>query len=309
MNKPEVWTLDDLLSTDLGKAAIWVSHSVRSRVEEKFSCPIVEFPHPLPKKLDTLISIGGGVVIDQAKVWRNEHKPEMRLIAIPSVWGSGAENSPVVVLNRDGKKVIKFGEEFLPDIRVVWSELAEGLPADLVKYACGDVWSHALEGFLSPIASDEVRNELSDVITSLEVMPIKNDPAWFEFSARACAGQARSSVGLVHGIAHTLEGLLKQKYPGKYFGHAQLCATYLWPVFSLDMQLTDKIDKLFDQYGIDKAEVIDILKQLFDENVYNLSLPFLQDNWRLILRDPTSRTNCALIRPNHLSHFTEGKFE
>jgi len=154
-----------------------------------------------------------------------------------------------------------------------------------------------------------VRSGLAQIVRSLVELPIDNDPAWFEISARSCAGQAKSSVGLVHGIAHTLEGLLKDKYPGKSFGHAQLCSTYLWPVFSLNMQLTDNIEKLFGLHGIDKAKVIAILKQVFDEDVYSIGLPVLEENWHSVLRDPTSRTNCALVRPTHLSHFTDRNFE
>jgi len=308
MEKPEVWPLEKLLTHAFENAAIWTRPYLRQKVEGNLSLPILKDDEEPSHNLDALIVIGGGVLIDKAKVWRKENNPMMQLIAVPSIWGSGAENSPIAVLNEGGKKIIYIGPEFLPDVRVIWNELAEGLSEDLVKYACGDVWAHTLEGFLSPIASDEVRNELAGVIKILEGLPIRNEPAWFEVSAQACAGQARSSVGLVHGIAHTLEGLLKKKYPGTYFGHAQLCAVYLWPVFSLNIKLTDKVYKLFNLYGINKAKVIEILKQFFDEPVYDIGLPVLQENWRSVLRDPSSRTNCALIRPDHLSHFTNKEF-
>ena len=211
-------------------------------------------------------------------------------------------------MNEDGKKTIKMGSEYLPDKRCIWGELSEELSPDLIKWACGDVWSHALEGFLSPIADDEVQKELSEIIMTLETMPLKNDPRWFELSALACAGQARASVGLVHGIAHVIEGLLKLRYPGEYFGHAQLCATYLWPVLNLDMQHTEKINKLFGSYGIHKSIVENTARQLFDSCVYDLTIPVLQENWRLVLRDPSSRTNCILVRSDYLSHFTNRRF-
>jgi len=309
MNKPEVWTLEELATFDFKNAAIWTLPFLRHKVERRLSLPVIEDNEEPSGDLDTLIVIGGGVLIDRAKVWRKENRPEMRLIAIPSIWGSGAENSPIAILNEGSKKRIQMGIEFLPDVRVIWAELAEGLPADLVKYACGDVWAHALEGFLSPIANDEVRNELADVIKSLEDLPLENNPRWFELSARACAEQAQSSVGLVHGIAHTLEGLLKLKYPEEYFGHAQLCAVYLWPVFSLNMQHSDKVDRMFDLYKINKGRVVEVIKQLFDEHIYDLGLPVLEENWRLVLREPASRTNCVLVRPDYLSHFTLRRFK
>jgi alcohol dehydrogenase class IV len=308
MNKPEVWTLEKLATSDLKNAAIWTRPYLRQRVQRELSLPIIEDDQEPSRELNTLIVIGGGVLTDRAKVWRRENQPQMTLIAIPSIWGSGAENSPIAILNEGSKKIVKMGSEYLPDVRVIWAELAEGLSGDLIKYACGDVWAHALEGFLSPIANDEVRNELAEVIMNLEKLPLASDPAWFELSARACAGQAKSSVGLVHGIAHTLEGLLKQKYPQEYFGHAQLCATYLWPVFTLNMQHSDKVDRMLDLYKIDKSTVLDIISQLFNDRVYGLGLPVLQENWRLVLRDPASRTNCVLVRPDYISHFIDRRF-
>jgi hypothetical protein len=101
---------------------------------------------------------------------------------------------------------------------------------------------------------------------------------------------------------------LKQKYPQEYFGHAQLCATYLWPVFTLNMQHSDKVDRMLDIYKIDKSTVLDIISQLFNDRVYGLGLPVLQENWRLVLRDPASRTNCVLVRPDYISHFIDRRF-
>lgn len=308
MNKPEVWDFDQLLASDLNNAAVWTLSFLSGKVRERFPLPIVEASGTPPQGLTTVLVVGGGVLIDKAKVWRKQNNPEMRLIAVPSIWGSGAENSSIAVLNEGGKKVIFMGDQFLPDIRVVWGELAKELPSDLVRFACGDVWAHALEGFLSPVANDEVRTELGKVIMELEEMHVDNDPAWFEISARTCSGQAASSVGLIHGIAHTLEGILKQKDPGRYIGHAQLCATYLWPVFSLNIKLTDKIDALFSRYGLHESKAIDILKVFFDEDFYSFTIPVLRDNWRQVLRDPSSRTNCALVRPSHLSHFVDRQF-
>jgi len=309
MNKPEVWALEKLMKADLGKSAIWIRPRWRRKVEEKLSPPIIEDSEEPPRDLDTLVVVGGGILIDRAKVWRKENAPATKLIVVPSIWGSGAENSPIAILNVADKKVIYMGSEFLPDVRVSWDELAKELPAFLVKNACGDVWAHALEGFLSPVAGDAVRDELALVVKSLESLPVRNDPAWFEISARACAGQAKSSVGLVHGIAHTLEGAMKRKYAGEYVGHAQLCAAYLWPVFSLNMQLSPKVDTLFEQYGLDKPKIVGVLKGFFDGHTYDLGLPILQENWQSVLRDASTRTNCALIRPAHISYFASRKFE
>ncbi len=176
--------------------------------------PIRLFPDfaNLPEHLERLIVIGGGSLIDEAKLWKYNEAPNVELIAIPSIWGSGAEVSPVAVRNSGINKEIFVDPALVPDYACFWPELAETVPEELAKYACGDAWSHAIEGFLSPLADKMLQEDLSSVIRQMLELPLSNDPRWFEPSARACAGQARSSVGLVHGIAHTLENRLRQDF-------------------------------------------------------------------------------------------------
>lgn len=303
MSTPKLLTLNELFNLDLKKCAVWTLSRFVPLVNKKFSFPVFVYPKEPERDLNSLITIGGGTIIDFAKVWKNQNNPQMMHIVIPSIWGSGAENSPVAILNVDGKKVIRKGQEFLPDIRIIWDELAENLPYNLVKYACGDVWAHALEGFLSPIANNELRVELAQLIKKLQIMPIENTPQWFELSAEACDAQARSSVGLVHAIAHNLEGPMRARFPNKYFGHAQLCATCLWPVMRFNLQNSDRVQSLFNEYDIDVGKVINILKYLFEREVFNDLIYVLKEKWSLVIRDPLSRMNCTLVRPHHLSYF------
>lgn len=308
MNKPEVWPLENLRSFPFGKAAAWTLDLLREKVTGHFLLePIAENDTPTPA-LDSLLVVGGGELMDRAKYWRAMQSPSTRLIVIPSIWGSGAENSRIAVLNQEGKKTIFVGAEYLPDIRAVWPELVETVPYQFVANACGDVWAHALEGFLSPVGSDASRSELAEVIKGISDLPIGKDAAWFEFGARACAGQAASSVGLVHGIAHTLEGPLRAEYPDQNMGHAKLCSIFLWPVFSLNMKHSDKLHEQFQIAGIDEKRVTDILKSFYDEAVYRKLLPALEEHWRLILRDPSSRTNSVLVRPGYIEHFKNADF-
>ena len=308
MNKPEVWPLENLSAFSFGKAAVWTLDLLREKVTGRFPLdPIAENATP-PIGLDTLLVVGGGELMDRAKYWRATQGPNTKLIIIPSIWGSGAENSRIAILNDEGKKSIFIGSEYLPDVRSVWPELVETIPEQFVAYACGDVWAHALEGFLSPVGSDETRAELTDVIKGISNLPVGKNAAWFEFGARACAGQAASSVGLVHGIAHTLEGPFRSKYPNQNMGHAKLCSIFLWPVFSLNMKHSNKIHEQFKIAGIDEQLVINILKSFYDAEIYHKILPSLEEHWRLILREPSSRTNSVLVRPSYIEYFKTADF-
>jgi alcohol dehydrogenase class IV len=298
--KPELVALERLRDHFQGETRAICSAAISDQVSAKFGVRTLD---KLPDaRLGTLLVVGGGSRMDRAKRWRVEHSPSTRLIVIPSLWGSGAEVSPIVAITEGESKHIGMGPQFLPDYRAVWPELAASIPPRTALHACGDSWSHALEGFLSPLASDAVRDELAEVIRTLTALPLGNDPRWFEASARACAGQAKASVGLVHGIAHTLEGLLaEQGYPG--WGHARLCATYLYPVMAYNVSCNNKWPEMAAKHRLDTAAIDVILRQLFDAEDYRSILPVLEAAWPKVLRDVSSRTNSALVRPAALEFF------
>ena len=309
--KPEPLALDEVARhLGAGSACIWTIPEIRSIVAQRFEAPLVSYPDTPPSGIRTLLVIGGGVLIDVAKLWRRSQDEPPYLIAIPSLWGSGAEDSPVTVTNVEGEKRIEMSEHLLPDARAIWPELVASLPPEALRAGAGDVWSHALEGFFSPLATEPLREELAVLIRLMLATPIHPETAasWFEFSAQACAGQARSSVGLVHGIAHTLEGVLKREEPELEAGHARLCSAFLWPVMLFDRAHAPSFDSLLSRFGLDAETVIEHTRTLFFPELYQAALPRLAAHWREILRNPLTRSNSALVRPAHLQFFTEPGF-
>lgn len=294
--RPEVWTLADLQSARLGRTAIWTTPSVARLVGETLAIP----DDVSVDDADTLIVVGGGTLIDAAKLRVRAQARRPRLIAIPSIWGSGAEASPIAIGREDGRKMVHMDAELVPDVRVVWPELGETVPPERARIACGDAWAHALEGFLSPLAKDDLRRELATVIGTMLQLPIGFDPGWFEASALACAGQARSSVGLVHGIAHTLE-----KEGSARWSHAGLCATWLLPVMELNRAQSDRVQTLLDEHGLPLPAIAAKLDELFDAEALNEQREALAAHWKTVLRDPSTRTNVALVRPAHLQFFQD----
>jgi len=210
------------------------------------------------------------------------------------------------VLTYLDRKEIHMGEGFLPNARVVWPELAVTVPPTLARYACGDSWSHALEGFLCPLAHDALRREIATLMAEMLALPLAPDPRWFELSALACAAQARAGVGLIHGIAHTLEPALRAEQPSAGWSHARLCATYLWPVLRFITTASPKAAALASEYDVALDQIGATIQELFDQNDYDLALPALCVNWMRVLRDPCTRTSCVLVRKEHLDYFIEG---
>lgn len=305
-SKPPRWSLDQLREAALGRTAIWCEPVVEHLLSDLPACPSVTELDELTAlggPIDTLIAVGGGSLLDRAKFWRRHDAPTTQLVAIPSLWGSGAEASPVVVLTNAEGKDVRLDEAYLPDARLVLPGLATALPEPLARWGCGDSWSHALEGFLSPLADADLQRQLAALLKEMLALGVGRDVAWFELSARACAGQSRSSVGLVHGFAHALEVVARDAIATQPVGHARLCATFLWPVMRFNREHGPKLEERFAAYGLDVGTVFSVLENLHEPELYLQLLPLIETHWKRVLRDPCSRTNGTLVRPGHLPFF------
>jgi alcohol dehydrogenase len=182
---------------------------------------------------DALVAVGGGSVIDAAKViglaaanrkpirklvgyFRGRHAPAP-IYAVPTTAGTGSEVS-VAALISDPRREAKFlivDTRIVPRMAALDPLLMTGLPR-AVTAACGmDALTHAIEayiGYWSTAHTD--RMALSAVGMIFENLPRVwddgNDIAAREMMALAStyAGLAftRANVGNVHAIAHQLGG-------------------------------------------------------------------------------------------------------
>ncbi|MDI9461058.1 MAG: 4-hydroxybutyrate dehydrogenase [Saccharofermentanales bacterium] len=116
-----------------------------------------------------IVAIGGGSVIDMAKVLmiKDARKTESiflrevpivkgyKLIAVPTTCGAGSEVSPVsiVSLTRKGTKVGLSTEEIIPDHAALIPQLLEDMPYRVFATSAIDALIHAVEAFLCPKAN------------------------------------------------------------------------------------------------------------------------------------------------------------
>lgn len=284
---------------------VWTIPPVADAVHRLFSVDVCVSPD-IPPKGATLCVVGGGALIDEAKVLARRHSRWERLIAVPVLYGSGAEVSPVAVTHTEGGvKSIDIDDELIPDAVCYCPQTLEVFSDERLRRASGDVWSHSLEGFWSPLAKENVRSEGASLLQALLDGPGLRDPDWFDLSARACSLQSKSSVGLIHGIAHVLESNLRQSkdYQAGAPGHASLCSTYLFPVLALHLEHSPKVRDLLTQHGLNCEALLQRAKECFDPTLYDRLLPKLQEHWNLIIRDPCTRANPMLIRKSTVGFF------
>jgi alcohol dehydrogenase class IV len=279
---------------------MWVTPSIREAASI-IPHPRLDPSAPLPSSLRRLIVAGGGTLIDLAKGLRRDSAASWELIAVPTLWGSGAEVSPIIVRNRDGRKEITIDASAIPDYFADFPAAAASAPPHLAKAACGDAWAHALEAFASPLASDTLRQQAAVLINRMLLLPLSWHPDWMDASRQACLLQARSGVGLIHGIAHVLEPNLSSPA----YSHARLCSLFLWPVMRFNASSSTKLASLAATHQLPLDAVLAHLQLFYDQVLYDATFESLRTLWPVILRDPCTRTNTVLVRPASLSTLEE----
>jgi alcohol dehydrogenase class IV len=180
---------------------------------------------------EALVAIGGGSVIDAAKViavavtnpgpisaFQGYHKIAHRglpLIAIPTTAGTGSEATKAAVITDTQRqvKMMMLDANLMPCISIVDYELSLTMPADLTAYVGVDTLVHGMEAFVSkranamtdPLAISCIQLTGRHLLTAYREPT--NRPAREAMALAACqGGMAFSGSGLclVHGMSRPI---------------------------------------------------------------------------------------------------------
>ncbi len=121
------------------------------------------------KKFDRVIAVGGGTVIDVAKLFVLDgiqrvadafdtsipHKKSKELIIVPTTCGTGSEvtNIAIFLLKAKQTKMGLTGDEFYADHAILIPGLVESLPYPFFVYSSIDALIHGFESYVSPKAN------------------------------------------------------------------------------------------------------------------------------------------------------------
>ncbi len=179
---------------------------------------------------DWIVAIGGGSPIDAAKaMWIKYEHPDItfedmckvfgipplrkkaRFCAISTTSGTATEVTAFSIITDYGKG-IKYpiaDFEITPDVAIVDSQLAEGMPAKLAAHTGMDAMTHAIEAYVStaacsysdPLAIWAIKMIESDLVKSYNGDVDSRDKM---HDAQCLAGMAFSNalLGIVHSMAH-----------------------------------------------------------------------------------------------------------
>ncbi|MGQ0536686.1 MAG: iron-containing alcohol dehydrogenase family protein [Methanobacteriota archaeon] len=193
------------------------------------------FPGP---GVNTVVAVGGGSVLDCAKAIacrianpalrldainpfeRIGRRDRVRLIAVPTTAGTGAEATWAIVLAdpKDGRKLELASREAVPDAAILDPSLTLALPASVTAATAFDALAHALEAYVN-----KWRNDFTDGL-SLQAarlvwtwLPVAlKDPGDVEARTHlqnaACIaglGFGNAQVGVVHSLGHAVGAVFK----------------------------------------------------------------------------------------------------
>lgn len=175
-------------------------------------------------KPDVIIALGGGSSLDAAKgikVTLEEYLPghAIELIAIPTTSGSGSEVTAYAIISdpQNGRKYPLIAEALVPDCAILDPNLVLSVPRQVAVDTGMDVLTHAIEALVSTGA-----NDFSDALAEKAIALVwQHLPEVFDdehniaarghmHNASCMAGMAFNSagLGLVHGMAHAIGGML-----------------------------------------------------------------------------------------------------
>ena len=278
--------LDDI-ENDLKSAGFEVAH-----IEGVESDPSVETVMSGAAKMsefqpDWIIAIGGGSPIDAAKAMWIKYEypettfedmckvfglPELRtkahFCAISSTSGTATEVTAFSIIT-DYQKGIKYpiaDFQITPDVAIVDPELTYGMPVKLVAHTGMDALTHAIEAYVSTVASMYTDGDALHAIREIvEWLPKSyagdKEGRQHMHDAQCLAGIAFSSglLGIVHSMAHKTGAA----FSGGHIIHGCANAMYLGKV----IQFNARDERAKTRYAFIAKEILHLEGKTEDELV------------------------------------------
>ncbi len=218
------------------------------------------------KKLDLVVSIGGGSVIDAGKAISAMLKKDFSIknylegvgnkihdghkipfIAIPTTSGTGSEATKNAVISEIGlngfKKSLRH-DNLVPNVAIVDPNLMLSCPTS-VTAACGmDAFTQLLESYVSPKGSPiteilaldgmEFMSKYISSVNSYDALNIQARSAMAYGSLISGITLANAGLGIIHGLASSIGGLFD-------IPHGVVCGTLLAEATKINIKVLKKL--------------------------------------------------------------------
>jgi len=201
-----------------------------------------------------MVAIGGGSVIDLAKLLLHHMRVRPRFVAVPTTAGSGSEATPFAVAYEDGEKISVASPALLPDWALLDPGLLSGQTAFQRAVSGMDALAQAIESIWSLHATEASRALAGEAIRLL----LQHLPAFVEGREEAGRAVLEAAHGAGKAIAmtrttgpHALSYYLTSRHG---IPHGQAVAFFL-PLFFLYNASCPALEaSVFPALGVRDAE-------------------------------------------------------
>ena len=210
----------------------------------------------MEEKPDVIIAIGGGSVMDMAKLIRHyaeERGVNVPLWAMPTTAGTGAEATHFAVVYKEGVKHSMEADDILPDVAILYPPFTYGNNAYLTACTGFDALAQAIEAFWNPNATLEsdkyalrailqLHNQLPQSVANLKDTRLRDDLLYGAYWAGSAINITKTTAPHAFSYAFTT-------HCGYPHGHA---VAITFPFFAeLNMRNNPKREELCDLLGLD----------------------------------------------------------
>lgn len=196
---------------------------------------------------DFIIAVGGGSAIDVAKGIKYYAQSDVRILAIPTTAGTGAEVTRFSVLYNNADKQSIRSWDIIPELQIFDASTLETLPYIQKVVTSLDAFTHAVEAYWSKDATDESRAysvEALKLFNDNFDRYIKNDESTYEAMLK-CSELAGRAINIAQTTACHAFSYKLHKLKGFYHGQAvAVCLVYIW--------------RYMEQNGFDSSKVREV---------------------------------------------------
>lgn len=211
---------------------------------------------------DIIIAIGGGSVIDFAKIFKYKKAKSKKLIAIPTTCGTGSEATQFAVYYENKIKHSLDEKEILPDFAIIDSQFVENNPHYLKCSTALDAYCQAIESYFACNSTIESRQYAKKAIklckdNIVEYINSPNEKNSYNMClASNLAGKAINISRTT--LAHAMSYSITTNYDIPH-GHA----------VALNIAKLMEYNKNVDENSINDKRGVDFVKARMDE-IYSL---------------------------------------
>lgn len=208
------------------------------------------------EKCNFIVTVGGGSAMDVAKAIKHFSECDIKILAVPTTAGTGAEVTRFAVLYNNGDKESVRSWDIIPDFHIFDYTALATLPYEQRVVTAFDAFSHSVEAFWSVNATEESREYSKQ---SLELFNdyfdafLNDDKASYEPMMK-CSELAGRAINIAQTTAPHAMSYKLHKLKGFYHGRAVvLCLAYIWQYMlencdTVELQLLLAETEIISQY-------------------------------------------------------------